>query len=149
MNYFINSSTVALLKDGKKTIIYDVEKSVVINKSIRSIIEFNCNYYGHSVNGTKKAIKKLLNIKYRVPIVVSISNNYTLIPVGNIRNDMCLFLVTSKIIDYEKCNDYLEINCVNNNKFKVNFSINSFEKLLINSIRINNLLINRKNNNYV
>ena len=41
-NYLLTSSTIAVLKSDKKTIIIDVDKIRVINKNIKKVIEDNC-----------------------------------------------------------------------------------------------------------
>ena len=145
----INDDTVALKKVNKKTIIYNVDKEVVINKNLKNILNLNCMYYGSDLNGRRKSAQNILNIKYRVPIIISDNNNYILLPLGSIRNDECLLIMLSKIIDYKESDNYLNIYCINNQEFKVNISKYSFEKLLINSLKLNNLLKWRKDVNIV
>lgn len=146
-NYIINNKTVAIIKKKKQTSIYDVENTRVINKNIIKVLENNCNMYGSSLLGRKKAAKKILNIGYKVPIVVN--NNIILLQTNNLRDNECMFIVLNKIIDYEVINKNLIITCINNNKFKIKISKNSFEKLLINSIRLNNVLKWQKKINFV
>ena len=142
-NYIINNATIAILKQEKRTIIYDVENIRVINKHTRKLLEENCLFYGSSMEGRIKSAKNILNIKYKVPIIISESDNLTLIPVNAMRSKECLFLVASKIIDYKALDDkekMLVIRCVNNLEFTVNLSKKSFDKLLLNSIKLNNYL---------
>lgn len=148
-NYIINKNTIAILKYENKTIIYDVENIRVINKNILSILNLNCNFYGSSLNGRKKSIKSILNIKYKIPILIDEDNNIILIQTNSLRKRNCLLLVVDKIIDYEEINNKLKITCANKHIFEIKLSINSFEKMLINSLKINNILKARKTLNFV
>lgn len=141
-NCIINSSTVALLKKENKIYIYDVEKMVVFNKKINNLLENICLLYGSNLEGRKKFAKKLLNIKYKVPIIID--KNIILIPIHNLRCKECLLLVGNKILNYEVVNDKLKITCLNN-EFYVDISKYSFEKSLLNYLKLINKL-NIKNN---
>ena len=146
-NYIINNKTVAIRKKNKKTIIYDVDNIRVINKNIKKVLEHNCNIYGSDLSGRKKSAKSLLNIYYKVPIIIN--KNLILIQINNIRNDECLFLVLNKIVDYNYYDNLLRVFCVNNIKFNIKISKNSFDKLLINAIKLNNILKWQKSTNFV
>jgi len=147
--YIINNKTVALMKKNNKTIIYNVDKVYVFNKNINKILDFSCNYYGSSLEGRKISAKNILNVKYKLPILIDEKNNITLIQINSPRNLKCLYLVTNKIVDYEEYNDNLKVICVNNINFYINISKNSFEKMLIKSFKLNNILFWRKNTNFL
>ncbi|MBQ8901710.1 MAG: competence protein ComK [Bacilli bacterium] len=146
-NYIINNKTIAILKNNNKTIIYDVDNIRVINKNIKRILDENCSFYGSSLSGRKKSAKNILNIHYKVPVVVK--EDVILLQVNNIRNKECLFLVLNKIVDYKLENQKLKIICINKQVFLINISKNSFEKMLINSIKLNNILKWQKSENFV
>ena len=146
-NYIINNKTTAILKKNNKTIIYDVDKMRVVNKSIKKIIDENCSFYGSSMDGRKKSAKNLLKIQYKVPILLK--ENVILLQINSIRNKECLFLVLNKIIDYKIESQRLKILCINNLIFRENISKNSFEKILLNGIKLNNILKWQKNNYFV
>ncbi|MBQ7031996.1 MAG: competence protein ComK [Bacilli bacterium] len=146
-NYIINNKTIAILKNNNKTIIYDVDNIRVINKNIKRILDENCSFYGSSLSGRKKSAKNILNIHYKVPVVVK--EDVILLQVNNIRNKECLFLVLNKIVDYKLENQKLKIICINKQVFLINISKNSFEKMLINSIKLNNILKWQKCENFV
>lgn len=146
-NYIINNKTIAILKNNNKTIIYDVDNIRVINKNIKRILDENCSFYGSSLSGRKKSAKNILNIHYKVPVVVK--EDVILLQVNNIRKKECLFLVLNKIVDYKLENQKLKIICINKQVFLINISKNSFEKMLINSIKLNNILKWQKSENFV
>lgn len=146
-NYIINNKTIAILKKNNQTIIFDVEKVRIINKNIKKILDYNCNFYGSSLVGRKKSAEKLLNIHYKIPLIID--NNIILLQLNGIKEKECLFIVLNKIIDYKYMNKNLKILCVNNQIFNNKISKNSFEKMLVNSIKLNNILKWRKNTNFV
>ena len=145
--YIINNKTIALIKKNKKTIIISVDKIEVFNKSINKILEYNCNYYGSSLKGRKNSAKNILNIKYKVPIIIDEKNNIVIIQLNSPRKEVSMYLVTNKIINYEKLSNILKIYCCNNVIFKIKLSEKIFEKLIIKSIQLNNVLNWRKNLN--
>ena len=148
-SYIIKDTTVALLKKENKTICYNVDNYEVINKYINKILEENCIFHGSSMQGRIKSIKNILKIKYRVPILISEAENIILMPMNSLRNKECLLIVANKIIDYEDMKNFLRIKCFQNITFDVKISKYSFEKMLINIIKLNNYLKWLKNKNIV
>ena len=137
-NFIISDNTIALIKSGKKTIIIDVNNIKVINKSIKNIISINCLINGSTIEGRKSATKKLLNINYKVPIYIK--SNIVLLQLNSIRNKNNMYLCLNKIFSYKYINNKLYLKCMNNYIFIVNISKYNFEKLIINGLKINNVL---------
>lgn len=137
-NYIIDENTVAVLKSNHKTIIFDVENIRVINKSINKVLEDNCLLNGSSVMGRKNSAEKLLNIKYKIPIYIN--KNIILIQLNSLRDNSCLFIVLNKILNFKYINDLLNIMCVDNYIFSCKISENCFENLIVNGVKLNNIL---------
>ena len=146
-NYLITKDTVAILKKDKQTIIYDVENYRVINKNIKTVLNLNCNFYGSTLIGRKKSAENILDIKYKVPIVLDETSDITLLQLSSLRKDETILLVLNKIVSYHEVLNKLVIKCINNQEFEVNISKNCFEKLLLNSFKLNNVLKWRKSVN--
>ncbi len=147
--YLITKDTIGLLKKGNKTIIYNVNKIEVINKNINYILEYNCKYYGSTFLGRKKFAQNVLNIKYKVPIIIDDDNNIILLQLNSLRKDECLLLIFNKVLNYEQKNYYLLINCLNKYSFRTLISLNSFENLIFNAIKIKGILNYRKKRNFL
>ena len=140
-SYIIKNSTIALLKKENKTVCYDVENSIVINKNIKRILASNCLFHGSTLSGRIESVKNILKIQYKVPIIISVAENIIFIQINSLRDKECLLIVANKIIDYEEVEkNHLRIKCLNNNVFDVNISKYSFERMLINIIKLNNYL---------
>ena len=146
-NYLITKDTIAILKKDKQTIIYDVENYRVINKNIKTVLNLNCNFYGSTLIGRKKSAENILDIKYKVPIVLDEASDITLLQLSSLRKEETILLVLNKIVSYQEVLNKLVIKCINNQVFEVNISKNCFEKLLLNSFKLNNVLKWRKSVN--
>ena len=142
--HLITKNTIAILKNKKKTIIINVENIQVINKTLNAVLEYNCNFYGSSLQGKIKSAKQILASKYKIPICLNLEQNIILIPFNSMRQKSCLYLVANKILDYKSQINYTLIKCFNNYVFKVSISQYSLEKLLLNTIKLNNVLKSRK-----
>ena len=140
-NYVINENTIAILKKNDEVIIYNVDNIIVSNMKINRLINNSCLIYGSNLNGRKKYAQKYLNIKYRVPIIISENKKIILLQLNGLREQECLFIIGNKIIDYKNVENNLKIKCINNQEFITNLSQYSFEKILINYVKLyNNLL---------
>lgn len=125
----------------------NVDKTIVINKSINYILEYNCNYYGSSLDGRISCAKDILKIKYKIPIILDDENNIAIISLSSPRNNYNIYLVTNKILNYELSNSLLMIYCLNNVTFRIKLSKNVFENLLLKSLKLINVLNWRKSLN--
>ncbi len=139
-NYIITNKTIAIAKNDNQTIIYDVDKVRIINKSFKKIINDNCIYYGSTLDGRKKYIEKLLNIKYKVPILISERKKLIFIPINSFRSKESLLINYNKIKNYVEITNKLFLTCINNQEFDLNISKYSLDKLLVNAIKIVNIL---------
>ena len=146
-NYIFNKNTIAVLKSKKKTVIIDVDNIRVINKNINKIINNNCLLYGSSLNGRKEYARVILNKTYKLPIFIN--DNIMLLQINSIRDKNCLFIVLNKFINYKIINNNLLIELANYNYLLSNLSANSFEKIIINGIKINNKIKSKKITNFV
>lgn len=137
LNYKITKNTVAILKRKRRTKIIYVDNSQVFNIGIKNLLEKNCNYYDTSLEVIKKKVKIILNIQYKVPIIIG---DNVLIQLNSLKCDEAIFIMLDKIINYQYYDKILHIYCVNNNEFKVKISLNQFEKILVKAIKLNNIL---------
>lgn len=146
-NYIFNNGIIAVIKSNKKTIIIDVDNIKVINKNIRFVISINCLINGSTIDGRKNATKRILNINYKIPIYIR--DNIILLQLKSIRNNCSMYISLNNIIDYKYKNNRLLIKCINNYIFTINISKYNFEKLIINGLKLNNVLKTKKSDNFV
>ena len=71
-SYEINKDTVALIpKDGKTTIVYEVDNSFVVNKPALKIVEESCGYFGSSLEGRQIGTSRLVGFTHKVPVIIA------------------------------------------------------------------------------
>jgi len=67
-----------------------------------------------------------------------VNNNIILLQLNKMRNNTTIFIVLNNIINYKYKNNNLYIELNNKNNLLIKISLNSFEKVLINGIKLNN-----------
>ena len=99
--YFINEDTLILVPNGKlKTKVYDKEGIFDIKMNILDIIENSCNYYGSSFLGRCIGSKKILNMNYKLPIIIDEVKETILIPTSSPKCEDCHWICLNNIEDY-------------------------------------------------
>ena len=101
-NYLINENTVAILKNNDKIQVINVDNSIVININLKRLINNNCLIYGSNLEGRKKFAEKILEKKYKLPIIISLEKKIILLQINAFRDEECLFIVGNKVLNYYK-----------------------------------------------
>ena len=112
--YFINEDTLILAPNGKnKTKIYDKEGEYEINYKIMDIVEKSCNYYGSSYSGRCVGSKTILNMNYKLPIIMDEVKEIIMIPTSSPNNEDCNWICLNNIEDYYKKDNKIVIEFSN------------------------------------
>ena len=70
-SYYINRGTCAIIPiDKELSHVYEIDNSYVIEKSVKEIIDDSCKYYGCSYKGRCDGSRRILNMNYKLPIVI-------------------------------------------------------------------------------
>ena len=102
-NYEINEDTLAIIpKSNKITIVYEKYNNFIINQSTDNILNNSCKYYGSTFEGRKIASASLLNVNYKVPIIIEESSNLIFFPTSSIKNKNCSWISLNNIDRYER-----------------------------------------------
>ena len=75
MNYEINEGTLAILPSEKQSKVLEDRGEYIIPNTPFEIMDYSCKYFGSSYEGRKEGTKAILDINYKVPIVVENSRN--------------------------------------------------------------------------
>ena len=73
MNYEINEGTLAVMpdtNDSRKSKILEDRKEYIIDSKPYEVMDYSCKYFGSSYEGRKEGTKAVLDINYKVPIIV-------------------------------------------------------------------------------
>lgn len=143
--YYINKSTCVILpinKDVSKIIELDGE--YYVNKSANSIIDDSCRYFGSSYKGRVAGAKRLLNMNYKLPIIVEEYNNLIFFPTSSPRFNDCIWISLFNVKSYLKNDMYSKLLFNNNKEFCLDISYYSLENQIFRATLLESLLIKRK-----
>lgn len=104
--YFINKGTCAIVPiSSSMSRVIELDNEFIINKSVRDIINDSCKFFGSSYQGRFEGSKKILNMNYKLPIIVEEYNNIIFFPTSSPRFDECSWISIDNISSYEKRNN--------------------------------------------
>lgn len=114
MNYEINEGTLAILPSEEKSKVLEDSKEYVINSTPYEIMDYSCKYFGSSYEGRKEGTKAILDINYKVPIIVENSKNIIFFPTNSPSAEDCCWISLKNIKKIEPA-DYNSTNIIFNN----------------------------------
>jgi competence protein ComK len=144
-SYEINKDTVALIpKDDDKTIVFEVDKSFVINKKPLKIVEESCEYFGSSLEGRQIGTSKLIGFTHKVPVIIEESFELIFFPTLSPKNEECSWLSYSHIYKPDKFKDKTIVELKNGKKILVDVSRSIIDNQLYRCSRLKDVLQVRK-----
>jgi competence protein ComK len=144
-SYEINRDTVALIpKDNDKTVVYETDKSFVVNETPIKIMENSCEFFGSSLEGRQKATTKIIGVTHKVPVIVSETFNLIFFPSSSPRNNDCIWLSYSHIFKPSKFNNHTLLELVSGKKIILNVSTGIIDNQLYRASRLKYILQIRK-----
>ncbi len=145
MPYIINENTVALLPNGKKTKILELNQERLLEESISKILEYNCNINGSTFEGRRKGSSYLIGVSYKPPIIVDEIKRIILIPTHSSKNPNCSWFVLENILKYYlNKNHQVTIIFKNNQKMDLNLCYANFDKQVLRATRLESSIRGRK-----
>lgn len=143
--YFINEDTLILVPGNKnRTKIYDKEGIYEINTNILNIVEKSCNYYGSSFEGRCTGSKSILNMNYKLPIIIDEVKEVIMLPTSSPSNSNCYWICLNNIEDYYKKGDKIVIEFMNKTTFEFKISYYSIENQILRATLLLTKLRKRK-----
>ena len=142
--YEINEKTLALKPKNTRTMVYEDDRSFMVNEPATKIMEDSCTYYGSSLKGRKKGAQKVLKTRYKVPIIVEDVNNIIFFPTKSDRRTECAWISLNNIDNYYKENDDMYIRFKNGKVLKVDESYNIIDRQILNATRLGCLMQERR-----
>ena len=138
--YYINEDTLILVPSAKNTTkIYDKEGIYNIKENIMDVVEKSCNYYGSSFIGRCTGSKSILNMNYKLPIIVDSVKEVILIPTSSPNNNNCYWLCLNNIEDYYKKGNKIVIEFTN----KITYELENSYYIVENQILRGTLLLTK------
>lgn len=128
MEYIINEKTFYLMEKYQNIEIIEEKQVIKLKKSILSLIDENCKYYGSSYQGRKSATKYLIGITSKRPIFLSEKKNILLFPIYSERSqEKKIWFVYNNILKYRKVKKYVEVTFKNGETYLFLISFNVFK----------------------
>ena len=145
MEYEINEGTLAIIPSEKNSIIFEDKEKKEYQKSPYEIIDYSCKFFGSSYQGRKEGTKSILNVSYKLPIIVESSKNIIFFPTNSPTDNDCCWISLKNIERIEEC-EYNTTNIVFNNgvSIKIPISKRSIENQILRSSRLDSIMRNRK-----
>lgn len=99
--FIINQNTLYLEYQEEMLVIHELSTIINIeNKSMKSIIDQSCIYYGSSFAGRLKSSKDYLKENYKLPIIINESHLLIAFPLNSLRTQKSIWLIYNNIDKY-------------------------------------------------
>lgn len=141
----ISSKTCALSSDDSKgCTLIEEKKDINIDMPLKDYLNYNCEYYGSSLEGRLKSAQHLLGMKYKLPIIVEESRNMIFFPTSALDSDNCSWIALNNIYKFEEKNSCTEVTFNSGRKMLLDISIESFQNQLLRATQLQLILKSRK-----
>jgi len=147
--YEINDNTIALIYDEEKTVVYEKDRSFIVDNLPNKIIKNSCEYFGSSYKGRLEGTKKMTGITHKSPIIIEESKEIIFFPLISPRLNNCSWVRNKYILDYYKVNDGCIVETINGRKISLNCSYEVFNNQILRSSRLESIIRYRKSVNFV
>lgn len=143
-SYFINKATCAIIPIGKgSSKIVEINDEFVVNKAVKNIIDDSCKYFGSSYQGRFEGSKKILNMNYKLPIVVEEFNNIIFFPTSSPRFQDCIWISLNNVKSYLRNGNMCKIIFIGGNELNLDISYYSLENQIFRASLLDSLLRKR------
>ncbi len=144
--YFINKGTCAIIPvEEEVSKVIELDGEFIVNRSVSDIIDMSCKYFGCSYLGRLEGSKMILNMNYKLPIVVDEIKNLIFFPTSSPRFDDCVWISLCNILSYSKYNAFSKV-CFNNGiVLDLKISYYCLENQIFRATMLDSLLRKRKN----
>lgn len=145
-NYEINSETLLIvpLERGKSKV-YEYGGEYVVNLSSLTIVKNSCLYFGSSYEGRRDGTRSLIAVDMKVPIIIEDSRNIIFFPTSSCINRDSIWVSYQNLLKYSKFNEFSTVLYFKGNRsIKVDAKYNLVDNQIIRCIKLNTLLIKRR-----
>lgn len=145
-DYIINYETLLIMPiNGKKTKVYEVDDSFIVNEDCLSIVKNSCLYFGSSLEGRKIGAKNLLSCEFKVPIIIEDSKNLIIFPTSSYKRTDTIWISYSNLLKYKKNDRYSTILTFSNSEeIVINVKYNIIDNQYIRCVKLNDFTEKRK-----
>lgn len=145
-NYEINADTLLIIpiSSGKSKVVETGSTFFVKNSSL-DIIKRSCLFFGCSYDGRRDAIKNLIGVDMKVPIVIEESRNIIFFPTASCVKRNSIWISYQNLLKYTKFNEFSTVlNFRDNVSIKVDVKCNLIDNQVVRCLKIDTILSKRK-----
>ena len=136
-NYKINNKTLAIVPiSDNKTKIYENNNVIVVENSVKNLIEENCRYYGSSYRGRKQGTSDLIGVTHKSPIIIEESSDIIFFPTCSPRLKTCSWISLNNIESFKQYQMESIITFQNNLKLKIPVSSKIINNQVLRATRL-------------
>ena len=144
--YFINKSTCAIIPiDSGSCEVIELNNSYKVSKSAKEVIDSSCRYFGSSYQGRFDGSKRILNMNYKLPIIIEEFHNLIFFPTSSPRGGQCIWLSLNNLSVYEKLDNGSRIVFKDDRKLDLDISYYSLENQIFRATMLESLIRKRIN----
>ena len=146
MDYEINSETLLIMPfNNGKSKIYEFDREFLINRISNDIINDSCLFFGSTLEGRREAVKNILGIDLKVPILVEDTRNIIFFPTANCIHKNAIWISYQNLLKYYKFDEFSTVLCFRNNKqITVDVRYNIIDNQVIRCMKLESLLNKRR-----
>ena len=146
MDYEINSETLLIMPfSNGKSKIYEFDREFIINRISNDIINDSCLFFGSTLEGRREAVKNILGIDLKVPILIEDTRNIIFFPTANCIHKNAIWISYQNLLKYHKFDEFSTVLCFRNNKqITVNVRYNIIDNQVIRCMKLESLLNKRR-----
>lgn len=146
-SYYINKGTCMIMPvDNNISKVVELDDTFLVDKSVHSIIEESCIYFGSTYNGRFVGSKNILNMNYKLPIIIEESSNLIFFPTSSPRFNDCIWISLNNINKYLKTDQGSSVVFNNNLEINLDISYYSLENQVFRATLLDSLVRKRKIN---
>lgn len=145
-DYEINAETLILIPIGSnKTKVVEKHDTFLVKLSTLSIIKKSCLFFGCSYDGRKDAVKNLIGVDMKVPILIEESRNIIFFPTSSCVNKNSIWISYQNLLKYTKFNEFSTVLIFQEKKkIKIDIKFNLIDNQFIRCLKLETLLSKRK-----
>lgn len=144
--YYINKATCAIIPVEKNiSKVIEGDQEFFVDMPATTIIDNSCKYFGSSYKGRTVGSKKILNMNYKLPIIIEEFNNIIFFPTSSPRFDDCVWISLDNIDSYHKVDNHSKVIFTSGASFELENSYYSLENQIFRATMLESLIRKRKN----
>lgn len=145
-NYIINVETLLIVPYGRgKSKIFENDRTFIVNEPTGNILKNSCLFFGSSIEGRRDAVKQILGIDMKVPIIVENIKDMIFFPVSDCIKRNSIWISYQNLLKYSKFNEFSTVLYFKSNKkIRVDAKYSLIDNQVIRCIKLETLINKRK-----